>query len=123
MPKLTKSQKEHVAALKKMGEELYVLGWKKMRCIYAGYSDSLDTAAIKLVNADGTVDADNVAASALPPDFSTDTTLNHFLELLPDGFENNEGSSGDITIDTRTGKITVLHTEYFTDEKNHKWVL
>lgn len=37
------------------------------------------------------------------------------FNLLPDGWEIDEGSYGEITVDTMTTDITVEHNERYTD--------
>ena len=43
---------------------------------------------------------------------------NCLYELLPAGFEINDGGQGTVLIDTQTGKITLQHQENYTETRD-----
>jgi hypothetical protein len=47
-----------------------------------------------------------------------DRLADHFFELLPGGWEINDGSYGEIHVDIATGAITVEHNERYTDVRS-----
>ena len=43
---------------------------------------------------------------------------NCIYELLPAGFEINDGSQGTLTLDVRTAKVTIKHQENYTETRD-----
>jgi ABC-type uncharacterized transport system permease subunit len=43
---------------------------------------------------------------------------NVLYEFLPSGFEINDGGQGTLTINTQTAKVTVQHTENYTETRD-----
>ena len=50
-----------------------------------------------------------------------DNFINALWDLLPGGWEINDGSYGEITLDTRTEKINVEHNERYTDVRTENY--
>lgn len=123
MHHLDDAEKEHVTAIKKIGKQLYSCGWKTLSFQYSGYGDSYAELTFTIENEEDTFGLSEVAASNLPADFDADKLMDHFLELLPSGFENNEGGSGEVELSTKTGKITVRHNAYYTETESTEWTL
>lgn len=123
MAHLDETEQKHADAIKEIGKKLYACGWKKLYFNYSGYGDSCSDLDFTIENEEGTQPLSKVSASELPPDFSEDKLVDHFLELLPSGFENNEGGSGEVVLDTRSGVITVHHTAYYTESEDSEWTL
>lgn len=123
MHHLDAAEKEHAAKIKKIGKQLYSCGWKKLSFQYSGSGDSCSDLTFTIENEEDTFALPTLAASDLPPDFDANKLADHFLELLPAGFENNEGGSGEVELNTKTGKITVRHTTYYVESEDEEWVL
>lgn len=80
---------------------------------YSGYGDS---GAI-----DGTQFRDTtgqrVDRAAIPSPV-LEQLENCIYELLPAGFEINDGSQGTLTIDVQTAKVTLAHQENYTESRD-----
>lgn len=96
-------------------------GWTKLSVTYQGYSDSCDSFEVSIANEETSFKLDEVPDAKLPPAFSATKLRDYLLDLLPAGFENNEGGDGDITVDIKTGAIHVSHNEYYTESRNEEW--
>jgi hypothetical protein len=123
MSKLTEEEKEHIAAIKKFAKNLHDLGWKTITFQYSAHGDSINELLFTIENEEDVFGLSELAPGDLPVDFNTNTITNHFIALLPTGFENGDGGAGEIELDTKSEKITVRHTEYYTAEKNKEWML
>jgi hypothetical protein len=120
MRTLNKKPTKNSAAetLKEYCPDLYLCGWVNIDMTYSGSGDSCDDVEMHVVNEDGEeLSFRNVE---LPPAvaFSMKDVENSLWNLLPTGFENNEGGSGTITVDTLTGSIRVEHDEYYTESRH-----
>ena len=115
------SRKKAIAAVKALAGELYRLGWSELKMEYAGYGDSMSECNVVLVN-DDSEDRDLHAAPAreLPPEETPHSIEQKLLELLPIGFENEEGGSGVLVITTSDKKIKVMHDMYYTETKSEE---
>ena len=96
-------------------------GWTKLSVTYQGSSDSCDNFEVSIANEETSFKLDEVPDAKLPPAFSATKLYDYLLDLLPDGFEDNEGGDGDITVDIKTGAIHVSHNEYYTESRNEEW--
>lgn len=114
-----RSMTENVKRLKEHCKELYRCGWKKLVLNYSGSGDSCDDFSMTISNAE---DEFNFLEIANPPPETRKEIENDLWDLLPAGFENNEGGSGTVTINTKTGKITVEHDQYYTESTHTKEV-
>lgn len=123
MHDLDEEEKKHADAIKKIGQQLYHCGWKTLNFEYHGSGDSCSDLSFMIENEEDTFALSELAASDLPSDFSEEKLTAHFLELLPSGFENNEGGSGTIELNTKTGTITVRHTTYYVESEDEEWTL
>lgn len=101
--------------LKEHCKELYKHGWKKLTMEYSGSGDSCESFEILLHNEEGETELKNVENP--PPTFMKEVE-NELWELLPSGFENNEGGQGTITVNIKTGRIVVEHDQFYI-ESNH----
>lgn len=119
VPKLKET--ETVKVIRGYCKELYTKGWKTVHMEYQGSGDSCDDFGFSLENAETTANLDNVDDKDLPVDFKLEKFKNALLDLLPAGFENNEGGDGTIKIDTASGKIHVKHNAYYTESHHEEW--
>lgn len=107
-------------AVQEMCPALRILGWRKITVDYQGSGDSCDYFSIRFHDEEKHHNFEDIPAARVPPTLNDQRVLeSKLLNLLPCGFENNEGGDGTITIDTATGDIHVSHNEYYT-ECNHK---
>ena len=118
---LTQHQKEAAVKLRETGVQLYRHGWKTLMFYYSGSGDSCDQLEFMLENEEEITALTRIPAKNLPANFDESQLAQNFLELLPAGFENNEGGSGEITMDTATGQINVAHNEYYTETNSCSW--
>lgn len=123
MKDLTEAEKKHADAVKKIGKELYACGWKTLTFNYSGSGDSCSDVNFVIENEEDVFGLHDLEDSDLPADFNANKLTDHFLELLPAGFENNDGGCGEVVLDTKTGKITVRHTTYIMEEEHDEWEL
>lgn len=123
MAHLDKEEKKHAKAIKEIGKKLYACGWKQLSFQYSGSGDSCSELTFTIENEEDTFGLCDLASTDLPKDFSEEELTDHFLELLPAGFENNEGGAGEVTLDTKTGKISVRHATYYVEEEIDEWTL
>lgn len=98
--------------LKEYCKELYKHGWKEIVVQYSGSGDSCDDFSAKIWNEEDEFPLTDVDSL---PDGLIKKVEDAIWELLPAGFENNEGGSGEVKIDIATGKITVEHDQYYID--------
>jgi hypothetical protein len=119
IPKLEET--ESVKAIRKYSKELYPCGWKTVSLTYHGSGDSCDEFNYSIANAETTIDLDRVPAKDLPPDFDIAGLEKALWDLLPEGFENNEGGDGEIAVDTKTGAVNVRHNTYYMESKFGEW--
>lgn len=96
-------------------------GWTKLSVTYQGSSDSCDDFEVEIANEETSFKLDDVPDAKLPPDFNETKLRNCLMDLLPAGFEDNEGGDGNITVDIKTGAIHVSHNEYYTESRNEEW--
>lgn len=101
--------------IKEYCKEMYKHGWKKILVRYSGSGDSCDDFEATVWNEEGECALDDITT---PPKEFTQKLQDAIWDLLPSGFENNEGGSGEVKINIKTGKITVEHDQYYT-ESNH----
>lgn len=117
------------------------MGFKRVEADFNGYGDSGNLESISLVENSGKVisedlekvltdktnkknNALNSFSNSIKKVMSDYNSLNDYLEsilwdLLPSGFEINEGSYGTIEVDLKTGKIDIdknYNPEYDVDD-------
>ena len=101
-----------VKKLKEYCKELYKHGWKEIIVQYSGSGDSCDSFEAKILNEEDELAMEDVTK---PPQEFMKKVQAEIWNLLPAGFENNEGGTGEIKIDIETGKITAEHDQYYTE--------
>jgi hypothetical protein len=111
----------HIKTIQAAGKDLYRCGWKKLTFCYSGSSDSCDDLYFMLENEESVQPLSQIDAAALPATFDKNQLIDAFLALIPAGFENDTGGSGDVRLHTKTGKIAVEHSEYVTVSKTKRW--
>jgi hypothetical protein len=80
---------------------------------YSGYGDSGAIDGIQYRdNAGVRVDRTTLPAPVV------EQLENVLYELLPSGFEINDGGQGTLTIDTQTAKVTLAHQENYTETRD-----
>jgi hypothetical protein len=95
-----------IPALKKLGIAV-------VQASYSGYGDS------GCVDTIDYLDVNNKPIDITPLDPSLGPKIERlFREFLPDGFENNEGGQGDITLAVQKGVVTIEHQENHTETHN-----
>lgn len=110
-----KKPKAAATRIKEACKELYRNGWKSLSISYSGSGDSCDSFEATISNEEDELE---LKTAPLPPGVSAQELENDLWELLPPGFENNEGGDGKIEINTKTGKIKVEHDEYYTESRH-----
>ena len=110
-----------VKAIRAFCKELHTKGWKTAHITYQGSGDSCDDFNFSLENEETTVALNDVKPADLPAHFETKKFEEALWELLPDGFENNDGGDGSIKIDIGTGEICVTHNEYHLESTKSEW--
>ena len=80
---------------------------------YSGYGDSGAIDGVQFRDPAG----QRVERTSLPVDV-IEQMENVLYELLPAGFEINDGGQGTVTLDVQTGKITLAHQENYTDTRD-----
>lgn len=98
--------------LKEYCKELYKHGWKEIVVNYSGSGDSCDDFDAKIWNEEDEFSLSDIKS---PSSEFMKKVEDAIWDLLPSGFENNEGGSGEVKIDIETGKITVEHDQYYTE--------
>ncbi len=86
------------------------LGVVTVQVSYSGYGDSGCVDSIDYLNAK----KKPIEVASRDPEIDHELT-SLFDQLLPDGFENNEGGQGDITLEVEKGTVTIQHQENFTE--------
>lgn len=107
-----KPVKSVAKTLKEYCKELYKHGWKEIVVQYSGSGDNCDDFEAKIWNEEDEFSMDDVKS---PPKEFMQKVQDAIWDLLPSGFENNEGGSGEVKIDIETGKITVEHDQYYIE--------
>jgi hypothetical protein len=122
---MTHKEKEipkHVTKLREMAKDLVAVGWEKITVEYYGGGDEITDYTINLHHEDGSVETvEDVAPALLPENVDKVKLIDALFELPPEGFENNDGGQGEITIDCASGAITVSHDTFYTESKNDTW--
>ncbi|NDD52318.1 hypothetical protein EBZ39_00300 [bacterium] len=98
--------------IKEQCKELYKHGWKKIEVTYSGSGDSCDNFEFTIFNEEESFNFSE--ADTIPREFMKELETN-IWDLMPVGFENNEGGSGTIKINIKTGKISVEHDQYYIE--------
>ena len=106
--------------IKEYCKELYGHGWIKLTVNYSGSGDSCDSFICEIANKEETISLDEVKTAFTG--FTVKDVEQALLDMLPVGFENNEGGAGTITVNIKTGKITLAHDEYYTETRHTKTV-
>lgn len=101
-----------VKNLKEYCKELYKHGWKEIVVNYSGSGDSCDSFEATICNEEDEFALTDVTSL---PGGLIKKVEDAIWDLLPSGFENNEGGSGEVKIDIETGKITVEHDQYYIE--------
>lgn len=130
-----------VSSLDVFCEVFSSLGFKRVEAEFNGYGDSGNLEAISLIQDSGKIVSDNLDkflsskankknnalnqfSNNMKNIISEYKNLNNYLEnflceLLPGGFEINEGSYGTVEVDLKTGKIDIdqnYNPEYDSDD-------
>jgi hypothetical protein len=105
---------DHAQKIKKYCKELYAAGWKSMCVTYSGSGDSCSDFEFSIANEEEEFHFSDVT-TVFTGGFTLKDVERELWELLPVGFENNEGGEGTIKITTKTGRIVVDHTTYYTE--------
>jgi hypothetical protein len=109
-----REQERHAGTLARLRDDiiptLVRMGVTKVQVEYSGYGDSGAINSIDYFTADGK--AISIGSSAPTLDTEIECVVD---AVLPDGFENNEGGQGDITIDVAKGCLTIEHQENYTE--------
>jgi hypothetical protein len=100
--------------IKKYCKDLYAAGWKSMSVTYAGSGDSCNDFQFSIANEEEEFDFSAIT-TVFAGGFTLKDVERDLWELLPVGFENNEGGEGTIKITTKTGRIVVDHTTYYIE--------
>lgn len=103
---------ETAKKIKEYCKEMYKHGWRKIVVSYSGSGDSCDDFSATVWNEEGKYSLNEIDT---PPREFTQELQDAIWDLLPPGFENNEGGSGEIKINVKTGKITVEHDQYYVE--------
>lgn len=89
---------------------LKALGIEKVIGGYSGYGDSGDLHDLSCVGPEEKpVEIDDPLRREL---------VDFLYQFLPDGYENNEGGQGDVTLDLATMRIDLDHEENYTETKS-----
>ncbi|MFM7289996.1 MAG: DUF6878 family protein [Planctomycetia bacterium] len=93
-------------------------GVAKVEAEYSGYGDSGCINHIAYLDQHGQPLNMDMVRSASDPEIE-----NVLYEFLPDGFEINEGSQGDVTIDVQAGTVKLEHEEHYpeTESSTDEW--
>ena len=90
--------------------QLQALTVEKVVGGYSGYGDSGDLHDLQCVGPDGKpVEIDEVLRRKC---------VDFLYEFLPDGYENNEGGQGTVTLNLETMRIELEHEENYTETKS-----
>ncbi len=84
-----------------------------MEVAYSGYGDSGAIDGVQFRDPAG----QRVERTSLPVDV-IEQMENVLYELLPAGFEINDGSQGTLTLDVQTAKVTLNHQENYTETRD-----
>lgn len=103
--------------LKKYCKQLYKRGWNKIVVNYNGSGDSCDEFRFRIYNEEDEYSLDDVKN---PPREFMKQVEEAIWNLLPSGFENNEGGQGTVTVEIETGKITVAHEQFYMESTSTK---
>jgi len=108
---------EEVQKLRSLCNELYAFGWKSLTVGYSGSGDSCDDFNVTLKHSDDDKDypLDDAPEELWPVTFSAGDLDTALMNLLPSGFEDNDGGDGEIRVDITTGDVSVLHNSYYTE--------
>jgi len=88
---------------------LQSFGIEKVIGGYSGYGDSGDLHDLKCVGPeDKPVEIDDALRATL---------VDFLYQYLPDGYENNDGGQGDVTLDLQTMRIELEHEQNIVDTK------
>ena len=112
-----REQKKSLRRLRRDCRRLELLGVQNVRIEYDGYGDS---GSIEGVIATG---ADNKEIDL--PDEVRDMLVGSAEEMLPDGWENNDGAFGQVVLDVAKRKLTREHSWRITDTEydEQEWTL
>lgn len=85
-------------------------GVAKVEAEYSGYGDSGCINHIAYLDQHGQPLNMDLVRAVSDPEIE-----NVLYDFLPDGFEINEGSQGDVTIDVQAGTVKLQHEENYTE--------
>jgi hypothetical protein len=114
MPTKKKHTNPAAEKIKSFCKHLYPLGWHTITVEYDGSGDSCDYFEQHIANEEGKIRLEDIQLPAGTP-FEFKDLSQAIDALLPYGFENNEGGYGTITVNVKTGAITVEHAERYTE--------
>lgn len=109
----TRRENEKKAALELIGSiapDLFVDGVHSVNVEYEGYGDSGGIERISFYDVAGNEISRIKKAAAVE-----EIIRKAVLELLPSGFENNDGGYGEVTIELDRSEIKIEHNQRFTD--------
>ncbi len=113
--KYRKNQEERerkaIAQIRELAEKLKPFNVTKMVATYDGSGDSGDFEDISLEGTD-TTDLEDVLGRI---GMDRDSLADMLWPLLPSGWEINEGSYGELTLDVATGKMHRVHNQRIED--------
>jgi hypothetical protein len=117
VPRTKKIKNEHAEKVKEFCKYLYPLGWHTITLEYDGYGDSCEDFEQHIANEEEKIKLEDVK---LPPGapFEFKDLADALARLLPCGFEDNEGGYGTMTVNIKTGAITVDHNERYIESVN-----
>lgn len=110
-----------IAAIKETCRQLYRYGWSTINVDYSGSGDEMGNFDISFVNDDGPTLLADIDPGLLPPEFNVGNFVELLIRLLPDGFDEQEGSDGTMEIALETGEITIHHDAYYVATRSKTW--
>ena len=125
MARAEKRRQDAVTELKSCAAPLAALGVRRIIWSYDGYGDSgqLENCEVQSTSDTGPKSVESLQEILKTVDaetqkkLATETLENLIYEILPDGFEINDGSYGEVTLDTDTAAIHIGHNERYTDSR------
>lgn len=125
MARAEQRRQDAVTQLKACAAPLAALGVRRVIWSYDGYGDSgqIENCEVQPTSETGPTNIEQLQEILKTVDAETQKQLsvealeNLVYEILPDGFEINDGSHGEVTLDTDTAGIHIGHNERYTDSR------
>jgi hypothetical protein len=117
MPRTTNTKKlTHPRAdkIKQFCKGLYLLGWHTLTQDYDGYGDSCESFEQYIENEKEKISLQNLKLPAGTP-FNAQDIRTALEDILPAGFENEEGAYGTVVVTIETGDIVIEHNERYVE--------